>query len=105
MGVKPFKSGSAWVRYAGMGLDFAAAVGGFTLIGYLIDRHWQMYPKATLTGAILGMVGGMYNLIKASLAANREAREIDQQVARATSSDAAAENDRKGLRNDEQDGR
>jgi F0F1-type ATP synthase assembly protein I len=52
-------------------VDFAAAVGGFTLIGYLIDRHWQMYPKATLTGAVLGLIGGMYNLVRGALAAFR----------------------------------
>ena len=69
MGDKPSKRGPAWIRYAGMGVDFAAAVACFTVIGYFIDRHWQMYPKATLTGAVLGLIGGMYNLVKSALAA------------------------------------
>lgn len=69
MGEKPTKRGPSWVRHAGLGVDFAAAVGGFAVIGYLIDRYWGLYPKATLIGAVLGLIGGMYNLIRGSLAA------------------------------------
>ncbi|MCK4659867.1 MAG: AtpZ/AtpI family protein [Phycisphaerae bacterium] len=73
---KPPKRVSVWVRHAGVGVDFAAAVAVFTLIGYWIDRHWQLGHKATITGAVLGLVGGMYNLVRASLAAFKE---IDRQ--------------------------
>lgn len=54
-----------------MGVDLAAAVGGFTLVGYLVDRHWEVYPRFTVVGAILGLIGGMYNLIRQGLAAAR----------------------------------
>jgi F0F1-type ATP synthase assembly protein I len=57
------------VRYAGLGVDFAAAVAVFTLIGYWIDRHWQLGHTATVIGALLGLIGGMYNLVRGSLAA------------------------------------
>jgi F0F1-type ATP synthase assembly protein I len=94
-----------WMRLAGVGFELAAAVGGFALVGHFIDRWKDSHPKGLLIGAVLGLIGGMYNLIKASLAANRDAREIDREVARATRSEEAAENDRKELREDERDGR
>jgi F0F1-type ATP synthase assembly protein I len=75
------------MRLAGAGFELAAAVGGFAVVGHLIDRYRGSHPKGLLIGAVLGLVGGMYNLIKASLAANRAARVIDREV--------AAENDRR----------
>ena len=74
---KPPKRGSPWMRYAGLGVDFAATVGVFVLIGYWIDRHWQLGRKATITGAILGLIGGMYNLIRGSLKAFEETSRRD----------------------------
>lgn len=74
---KPRERGVSWVRYAGLGVDFAAAVAVFTLIGYWIDQHWHLGRKATITGAVLGLVGGMYNLIRQSLAAFKEANRRD----------------------------
>jgi F0F1-type ATP synthase assembly protein I len=68
-----------WMRIGGVGLELAAAVGGFALIGHLVDRHYGSQPKGLLIGALLGLIGGFYNLIKASLRASREARELDQE--------------------------
>lgn len=62
---------SLW-RLASLGIDLAAAVGGFTLIGWLADRHWGVFPRYTITGAVLGLIGGMYNLVRQSLGAARE---------------------------------
>ncbi|MEO7972804.1 MAG: AtpZ/AtpI family protein, partial [Thermoanaerobaculia bacterium] len=62
------------MRIGGVGLELAAAVGGFAFIGFLIDRHYGSKPVGLLVGALLGLVGGFYNLIKASLRASREAR-------------------------------
>ncbi len=62
-----------WIRYSGIGIEFAAAVAGFTLVGYWIDRHYECGPWGVLIGAVLGLVGGMYNLIRQSLAAVRDA--------------------------------
>ncbi len=56
---------------AGMGLDLSAAVAGFTLLGWWADSHWQTSPRYTLVGVILGLIGGMYNLIRRALAATR----------------------------------
>jgi F0F1-type ATP synthase assembly protein I len=49
-------------------MELGAAVAGLTLFGAWIDRHWGTAPKGLLIGAALGMIGGLYNLIKSSLA-------------------------------------
>jgi F0F1-type ATP synthase assembly protein I len=67
-----------------VGLELAAAVAGFTLAGAWIDRRYGSQPWGVVIGVILGMVGGLYNLVKQSLQASREA-QID--AARGTSED------------------
>lgn len=66
------KSGTDWSKLSGIGFELVAAVAGFTLIGYLWDRHFGSSPWGLLTGALLGVIGGMYNLIRQSLLATRE---------------------------------
>jgi F0F1-type ATP synthase assembly protein I len=61
------KVGTSWTRLSGIGFELAAAVAGFTLTGYWWDRHFGTGPWGVLTGAVLGLVGGMYNLIRKSL--------------------------------------
>jgi ATP synthase protein I len=60
-------------RMLGVGFELAAAVAGFTLIGYWVDRHFGYGPWGVIVGAVLGLVGGMYNLIRESLIASKEA--------------------------------
>jgi F0F1-type ATP synthase assembly protein I len=67
-------------RYAGMGIEFAAAVGGFTLLGWWIDWTWAIQGnKALLICVFLGLVGGTYNFVRQALAATREA-EADRRA-------------------------
>jgi F0F1-type ATP synthase assembly protein I len=63
------KSGGRWQGLSGIGFELVAAVAGFTLIGYGWDRHFGTKPWGLLTGAALGLIGGMYNLIRQSLSA------------------------------------
>ena len=65
------------MRLANAGFELAAAIGGFTLVGYWVDRHYGTAPRGVLVGALLGLVGGLYNQIKASLTAASEARRED----------------------------
>lgn len=58
-----------WIRYSGVGIEFAAAVGGFALLGYWIDRHWDTSPTGLLICLALGLIGGTYNLIRESMKA------------------------------------
>jgi F0F1-type ATP synthase assembly protein I len=63
------ESGGRWQGLAGIGFELVGAVVGLTLIGYGWDRHFGSSPWGLLTGAALGLIGGMYNLIRQSLSA------------------------------------
>ncbi len=56
-----------WLRLTGMGVELAGAVIGFTLVGLWIDRRYETEPWGLLVCAILGLIGGLYNLIRTSL--------------------------------------
>jgi F0F1-type ATP synthase assembly protein I len=63
----------SWLKFSGIGFELVAAVAGFAFVGWWIDRKQGTAPWGLLIGAGLGMVGGLYNLIRASMAASREA--------------------------------
>ncbi|GMU23255.1 MAG: hypothetical protein AMXMBFR13_33370 [Phycisphaerae bacterium] len=61
----PRLSNRGIVRLAGMGVELAASVGVFCVIGYWIDRHMENdKPWALVICAALGVIGGLYNLIR-----------------------------------------
>ncbi len=66
-----------WVRYSGLGLELAGATAGLALVGYWIDGKFGTSPWGILSGVVIGIVGGLYNLVKESLAAVREAGDDD----------------------------
>jgi len=66
-----------WVRYSGVGLELAGATAGLALVGYWIDGKFGTSPWGILGGVIIGIVGGLYNMVKESLAAVREAKSDD----------------------------
>ena len=63
------ESGGRWQGLAGIGFELVGAVVGLTLIGDWWDRHFGSRPWGLLTGAILGLIGGMFNMIRQSLSA------------------------------------
>jgi F0F1-type ATP synthase assembly protein I len=65
IGGGPLKPGSqsAW-RLATVGTELAGAVAGGTLLGYWIDWHFGTGPWGLVTGASVGIVGGLYNLVR-----------------------------------------
>jgi F0F1-type ATP synthase assembly protein I len=67
-----------WMRHAGVGVEFAGAVAGFTLLGYWIDRRFGTGPWGLTICVVLGLVGGLYNLVRESLQALRESRTEDR---------------------------
>ena len=62
-----------WARYSGVGIEFAAALAGFALVGYWIDRRYGTDPWGIVIGAALGLIGGTYNLVRQSLSAFKDA--------------------------------
>ena len=59
-------------------MELAGATAGLALIGYWIDSRYGTTPWAILAGVAIGIVGGLYNLVKTSLAAMREAGDDDE---------------------------
>lgn len=53
-----------WSRAAGAGLELAATLVGCCLAGYWLDLKLNSSPWALLILAVLGIVGGLYNLIR-----------------------------------------
>lgn len=56
-----------WMSLAGQGFELAGAVLGFGLVGYWIGRFYGDPRIGFLIGALLGIFGGLYNLIRSSL--------------------------------------
>lgn len=55
------------MRLAGAGVELAAGLGGACLLGWWIDHHFGTRPWGLLVCAIVGVVGGLYNLIRRSV--------------------------------------
>jgi len=71
------RRGPGWVRYSGIGLELAGATAGLAFVGYWIDKKFGTGPWGMLGGVVIGIVGGLYNLVRESLDAVREARDDD----------------------------
>jgi F0F1-type ATP synthase assembly protein I len=66
-----------WVRYSGVGLELAGATAVLAFVGYWIDRRFGTEPWGILGGVVIGLAGGLYNLVRESLEAVREAKTED----------------------------
>ncbi len=49
-------------QYAGLGLQFAMAVGLFTWLGWIADNRLGWTPVLTIVGAFIGAGGGFYSM-------------------------------------------
>ncbi len=56
-----------WSSLAGQGFELTAAVIGFGLVGYWVGGYLGSARNGLLIGSVLGIIGGLYNLIRASL--------------------------------------
>jgi len=68
----------SWLRFSGVGIEFAAAVGGFGIVGYWIDLHYGCEPWCVLIGVALGLTGGTYNLLRESRGLFKPPKPPDQ---------------------------
>lgn len=57
----------SWRRLTGLGLELFGLVFGFVLLGTWIDHRYGTSPRGVLICAVLGIVGGLYNLIHSAL--------------------------------------
>ena len=62
----------SWGQYLGLGLQMAVGVGLGVLVGGWLDRKYGWQPWGTTVGALLGLAGGMYLLIKEALRMNKD---------------------------------
>jgi len=63
---------SSW-SYAGTGIQFAATTALFVLMGWYVDRKMGWFPWATVGFTMLGLIGGLYLLIKDAIKDNSDA--------------------------------
>lgn len=61
------KQNATGMRYAGLGFELVASVLVLTLLGWWVDRHFGSAPWGVLSGALIGLIGGMYNLVRQAL--------------------------------------
>ena len=70
-----------WIRYSGAGFELAGATAGLALAGYWIDGRFGTGPWGILGGVAIGLIGGLYNLVKQSLEAVRGGQAEDRLAA------------------------
>lgn len=60
------------MRFIGAGLEFAGTVLGCMLVGHFIDRYTGTEkPWGLVAGALVGLAGGLFNLIRLANQFNR----------------------------------
>jgi F0F1-type ATP synthase assembly protein I len=60
-----------WGRFLGIGLEMAVGVGLGLAVGWWLDKKYGWTPVATLVGAMIGLAGGLYLVIKDALKMNK----------------------------------
>ena len=68
------ESWRAWASWGSLGIEFAAGIVVFFLLGSWADATWGTDPWLRVAGAFVGIVLGTYLLIKKALAANTDER-------------------------------
>jgi len=64
-------------RYSGVGLQFAAVVVLFALLGLWLDGRWNTGPWLLIVGVFLGFGLGLYSMIQKLPSLSRPSREED----------------------------
>lgn len=70
---RPNRKRRAEMGLAGMGFDLAASVGVATALGWWIDRRFDTAPWGVVICGAIGIIGGLYNFVKAGIRAQQSA--------------------------------
>ena len=81
----------SWIRHSGAGLELAGATAGLALTGYWVDAKFGTRPWGLLVGVFIGIVGGLYNLVRDSMLAAREAQREDASSGALSGTESGAE--------------
>jgi F0F1-type ATP synthase assembly protein I len=68
----PDRKEPGWVAYATYGFEVAAGVGLGVVVGMWLDRRYHWTPWGMVIGAAVGIIAGMYAMIRDALRANRD---------------------------------
>ncbi len=72
------KKRARWTSLAGQGFELTAAVVGFGAVGFWVGGYLGNARIGLLIGAILGILGGLYNLIRSYLRALNRQSQVEQ---------------------------
>jgi hypothetical protein len=61
-----------WGNLAMVGLEVGIGVGLGYLVGHWLDNKYGWQSRGAVTGAMLGLAGGLYLLIKQAISANKD---------------------------------
>jgi F0F1-type ATP synthase assembly protein I len=61
-----------WGKLAALGMEVAVGVALGAVVGNWLDRKYHWDPWGTLIGTAIGFAAGMYLLVKAAIAANKD---------------------------------
>jgi F0F1-type ATP synthase assembly protein I len=73
----PQAAWSGMGQYAGLGLQFAVAVGFFLWVGWKVDGRIGTTPLLTILGAFVGGGAAFYSLYRRLVSGPRDEREKD----------------------------
>ena len=68
----PNDNDASWGRLAGVGLEVAIGVGLGYLGGHWLGNRYHWGPWGDFAGVMVGFAGGLYLLVKTSLAMNKK---------------------------------
>lgn len=51
----------------GLWMEMLASIAGLGLLGFAFDRWLGWFPWLTVTGVVLGVIGGLYNAVKKAM--------------------------------------
>lgn len=71
-------------RMAGLAFEVSSMVLGGAALGWLCDRWFESAPTGVLVGSLLGIVVGLWDLIRGGLKLNRELDRRHPTLGRAT---------------------